>query len=418
MTDFELRIRITQSLAEVPARAWNMCAGEAVEVAAQPKPELKSTAGDNLCPILSTRGNTLNPFVSHEFLSSLEASQSVGGRTGWQPRHLLAEDATGELVGVAPCYIKMHSRGEYVFDHSWAEAFERAGGDYYPKLQVAVPFTPVTGPRLLARAGLESEAVRGALADALVEITTASELSSAHVTFLTRDEWQMLGERNFLRRTDQQFHWENADYDSFDDFLAALASRKRKTIRRERKEALNAGIDVCWLTGSDLTESIWDAFFAFYMETGSRKWGRPYLTREFFSVVGEKMRDRILLIMARRAGRWIAGAINFIGADTLYGRNWGAIEHHPFLHFELCYYQAIDYAIARRLKRVEAGAQGEHKLSRGYLPHTTYSAHFIANPPLRRAIADYLARERVYVRAAAEELAAAAPFRKDLVEQD
>ena len=418
MTDFELRIRITQSLAEVPARAWNMCAGEAVEIAAQPKSELKSTAGDNLCPTLSTRGSAPNPFVSHEFLSSLEASRSVGGRTGWQPRHLLAEDATGELVGVVPCYVKMHSRGEYVFDHSWAEAFERAGGSYYPKLQVAVPFTPVTGPRLLARAGLETEAVRRALADALVEITTASELSSAHVTFLTKDEWQTLDERNFLRRTDQQFHWENADYNSFDDFLAALASRKRKTIRRERKEALSAGIDVCWLTGSDLTESIWDAFFAFYMETGSRKWGRPYLTREFFSVAGEKMRDRILLVMARRAGRWIAGAINFIGADTLYGRNWGAIEHHPFLHFELCYYQAIEYAIAHRLRWVEAGAQGEHKLARGYLPHTTYSAHFIANPDLRRAIADYLARERVYVRAAAEELAAAAPFRKDLVEQD
>jgi predicted N-acyltransferase len=265
---------------------------------------------------------------------------------------------------------------------------------------------------------LETDAVRGALADALVEITTASELSSAHITFLTKDEWEMLGERNFLRRTDQQFHWENAAYNTFDDFLAALASRKRKTIRRERKEALGAGIDVCWLTGSDLTESIWDVFFAFYMETGSRKWGRPYLTREFFSVVGDKMRDRILLVMARRAGRWIAGAINFIGADTLYGRNWGAIEHHPFLHFELCYYQAIDYAIARRLKRVEAGAQGEHKLARGYLPHTTYSVHFIANPALRRAIADYLARERVYVQAAAEELAAAAPFRKDLVEQD
>ena len=276
----------------------------------------------------------------------------------------------------------------------------------------------MTGPRLLARAGLETEAVRRALADALVEITTASELSSAHVTFLTKDEWQTLDERNFLRRTDQQFHWENADYNSFDDFLAALASRKRKTIRRERKEALSAGIDVCWLTGSDLTESIWDAFFTFYMETGSRKWGRPYLTREFFSVAGEKMHDRILLVMARRAGRWIAGAINFIGADTLYGRNWGAIEHHPFLHFELCYYQAIQYAIAHRLRWVEAGAQGEHKLARGYLPHTTYSAHFIANPDLRRAIADYLARERVYVRAAAEELAAAAPFRKDLVEQD
>ena len=418
MTDFELRIRITQSLAEVPARAWNMCAGEAVEIAAPAEPELKSTAGDNLCPTLSTRESTPNPFVSHEFLYSLEASQSVGGRSGWQPRHLLAEDATGELVGVVPCYVKMHSRGEYVFDHSWAEAFERAGGSYYPKLQVAVPFTPVTGPRLLARAGLETEAVRRALADALVEITTASELSSAHVTFLTKDEWQTLDERNFLRRTDQQFHWENADYNSFDDFLAALASRKRKTIRRERKEALSAGIDVCWLTGSDLTESIWDAFFTFYMETGSRKWGRPYLTREFFSVAGEKMRDRILLVMARRKGRWIAGAINFIGADTLYGRNWGAIEHHPFLHFELCYYQAIEYAIAHRLRWVEAGAQGEHKLARGYLPHTTYSAHFIANPDLRRAIADYLARERVYVRAAAEELAAAAPFRKDLVEQD
>jgi len=281
-----------------------------------------------------------------------------------------------------------------------------------------VPFTPVTGPRLLARPGPEIQAVRGALADALVEITAANELSSAHVTFLTETEWHTLGERGFLRRTDQQFHWENADYRSFDDFLGALASRKRKTIRRERKEALSAGLDVCWLTGSDLTESVWDAFFAFYMETGSRKWGRPYLTRQFFSLVGEKMRDRILLVMARRAGRWIAGAINFIGGDALYGRNWGAIEHHPFLHFELCYYQAIDYAISRGLKRVEAGAQGEHKLARGYLPHATYSAHFIANPALRRAVAEYLARERVYVQAAAEELAAAAPFRKDLVEQD
>ena len=418
MTDFELRIRVAQSLADVPMHAWNMCAGGAVQTITQPIPKLKSTPGDKLSPALSTRGNLPNPFVSHEFLSALEASGSVGGRTGWQPRHLLAEDVAGDLLAVAPCYIKMHSRGEYVFDHSWAEAFERAGGSYYPKLQVAVPFTPVTGPRLLARAGSHSEAVRGALADALVEITTASDLSSAHVTFLTKEEWQALGERNFLRRTDQQFHWENANYESFDDFLAALASRKRKTIRRERKEALSAGIEVSWLTGTDLTESVWDAFFAFYMETGSRKWGRPYLTREFFSVVSEKMRDRILMVMARRAGRWIAGAINFIGADTLYGRNWGAIEHHPFLHFELCYYQAIDYAIAHGLKRVEAGAQGEHKLARGYLPHTTYSAHFVANPDLRRAIADYLARERVYVQAAAEELAAAAPFRKDLVEQD
>jgi predicted N-acyltransferase len=231
-------------------------------------------------------------------------------------------------------------------------------------------------------------------------------------------DWRALGEQGFLLRTDQQFHWHNRGYATFDDFLADLSSRKRKAIRRERKDALSAGIEVHGLTGADLTESIWDAFFAFYMETGSRKWGRPYLTREFFSIVGEKMAGRILLVMAKRSGRWIAGAINFIGADALYGRNWGAVEHHPFLHFELCYYQAIDYAIRHKLARVEAGAQGEHKLARGYLPATTYSAHFIANPALRRAIDDYLKRERRYVAAAAEELAAAAPFRKDLVEQD
>ena len=412
MTDIELRIRIAQSLADVPAAAWDACAAGPVVSTAEPSHE------DNSPPELSTRGKVSNPFITHDFLSSLEASHSVGGRTGWQPRHLLAEGANGTLLGAAPCYVKSHSRGEYVFDHGWAEAFEHAGGDYYPKLQVAVPFTPVTGPRLLARPGPLAEAVRGGLADALVEITTASELSSAHVTFLTEPEWRALGERGFLQRTDQQFHWENAGYGSFDDFLGALASRKRKAIRRERKEALEPGIEVAWLTGSDLTEAVWDAFFAFYMDTGSRKWGRPYLTREFFSIVGEKMRDRILLVMAKRAGRWIGGALNFLGHDTIFGRNWGAIEHHPFLHFELCYYQAIDYAIQNKLARVEAGAQGEHKLARGYLPKTTYSAHFIANPALRRAIADYLARELAYVRAAGEELAAAAPFRKDLVEQE
>ncbi|HEY6859091.1 MAG TPA: GNAT family N-acetyltransferase [Pseudolabrys sp.] len=411
MTDISLQIRIAQSLAEVPAAAWNACANQSAEHSIQVKHEVSPSE-------LSTRGQVNNPFILHEFLSALEESRSVGGRTGWQPRHLLAEDAKGNLLGAAPCYVKTHSRGEYVFDHGWAEAFERAGGDYYPKLQIAVPFTPVTGPRLLAASGPVRDAVRGALADALIEITTASELSSAHVTFLTEPEWRALGNRGFLQRTDQQFHWENAGYTNFEDFLNRLASRKRKTIRRERNEALRAGIEVCWLTGGDLTEAVWDAFFSFYMETGSRKWGRPYLTREFFSLVGEKMRDRILLVMARRAGRWIAGAINFIGADTLYGRNWGATEHHPFLHFEICYYQAIAYAIANGLKRVEAGAQGEHKLTRGYLPHTTYSAHFIANPALRRAVADYLSRERVYVQAAAEELAAAAPFRKDLVEQE
>jgi predicted N-acyltransferase len=418
----QLSIRMAQSLAEVPAAAWDACAGgvdpcagETLASAAKVKHE---DSADKSSAQLSTRGQVDNPFISHDFLSSLEASFSVGARAGWQPRHLLLEDASGVLVGAAPCYVKTHSRGEYVFDYGWADAFERAGGAYYPKLQVAVPFTPVTGPRLLARPGPIHDAVRGALADALGEITTGNDLSSAHVTFLTEPEWRLLGERGFLQRTDQQFHWENAGYANFEDFLSRLSSRRRKTIRRERKEALAPGIEVRWLTGCDLTEAVWDAFFAFYMETGSRKWGRPYLTRDFFSIVGQKMRDRILLVMARRAGRWIAGAINFLGDDTLYGRNWGAVEHHPFLHFELCYYQAIDYAIAHKLKWVEAGAQGEHKIARGYLPKTTYSAHFIANPALRRAIAEYLARERAYVRAAGEELAAAAPFRKDLVEQE
>jgi len=419
MTDIELRIRIVASIGDVAPAAWDACAGCVLPIAAHRIHEDNSSSGeDKLSTQLSTRGKIDNPFVSHGFLSSIEASHSVGGRSGWQPRHLLAEDASGVLLGAAPCYVKTHSRGEYVFDHGWAEAFERAGGDYYPKLQVAVPFTPVTGPRLLVRPSPFEDSVRGALADALVEVTTGSDLSSAHVTFLTEHEWRLLGDRGFLQRTDRQFHWLNNGYASFDDFLGALSSRKRKTIRRERKEALAPGIDVRWLTGSDLTESVWDAFFAFYMDTGSRKWGRPYLTREFFSIVGEKIRDRILLVMAKRAGRWIAGAINFLGRDAIYGRNWGAIEHHPFLHFELCYYQAIDYAIQNRLARVEAGAQGEHKLMRGYLPATTYSAHFIVNPGLRRAVAEYLARERAYVEAAGEELAAAAPFRKDLVEQE
>jgi uncharacterized protein len=412
MKDVELRIRIVQSLAEVPAAAWDACASAGDEHSAE------FTSVDNSSPELSTRGQINNPFVSHDFLRSLEDSKSVGGRSGWQPRHLLLEDTGGILLGAAPCYAKSHSRGEYVFDHGWAEAFEHAGGNYYPKLQVAVPFTPVTGPRLLARPGPLAEAARGGLADALGEITTASDLSSAHVTFLTEAEWRALGQRGFLQRTDQQFHWDNADYASFEDFLSRLSSRKRKTIKRERKEALGPGIEIAWLSGSDLTEDVWDAFFAFYMETGSRKWGRPYLTRDFFSIVSERMRDRILLVMAKRAGRWIAGAINFLGPDAIYGRNWGAVEHHPFLHFEICYYQAIEYAITHKLKRVEAGAQGEHKLARGYLPKTTYSAHFIANPALRRAIAEYLARERAYVQAAGRELAAAAPFRKDLVEQD
>ena len=387
----ELQIRVIPAIADIPAEAWDACANPSL--------------GAETCPY--------NPFISHAFLSALEASCSTTARTGWQPQHLVAE-IDGRVAGVAPCYLKSHSRGEYVFDAGWAEAYERAGGSYYPKLQVSVPFTPATGRRLLVAPGDDADLVRAGLGKGLIELARLRDASSVHVTFAPQTEWQLLGELGYLRRNDQQFHWENAGYATFEDFLGNLASRKRKAIRRERAGALEAGIEVLWLTGKDLTEDVWDAFFAFYMETGSRKWGRPYLTRAFYSIIGETMADKVLLVMARRAGRYIAGAINFIGADALYGRHWGAVEHHPFLHFELCYYQAIDYAIQNKLARVEAGAQGEHKLARGYMPVTTYSAHYIADPALRRAIADYLKRERAYVQAAGAELSALGPFRKDL----
>jgi predicted N-acyltransferase len=348
----------------------------------------------------------------------LEASGSAAARTGWQPQHLLAETTDGAILGVVPCYLKSHSQGEYVFDRGWAEAYERAGGEYYPKLQVSVPFTPATGRRLLVAPSPGADRVRSGLIAGLLELCRKREASSVHFTFLPEPECLALVGHGFLHRTDQQFHWENHGYATFDAFLVVLSARKRKTIKRERRDALAPGITVHWLTGKDLTEEAWDAFFAFYMETGSRKWGRPYLTRKFYSLIGQSMADKVVLVMAKRAGRFIAGAINFIGGDALFGRHWGAIEHHPFLHFELCYYQAIEFAIDRKLKRVEAGAQGEHKLARGYLPVTTHSAHYVADPGLRRAIADYLVRERAYVEAAGEELAALAPFRKDLAEQE
>jgi predicted N-acyltransferase len=392
----ELRIRIVPAIADIPAAAWDACAN----------PVLVQPDGQEF---------PHNPFISHAFLSALEASGSATARTGWQPQHLVAESEAGAVLGVVPAYLKSHSRGEYVFVAGWAEAYERAGGDYYPKVQVAVPFTPATGRRLLVAPGAGAQDIREGLASGLIELARLREASSVHVTFAPEDEWKLLCQRGYLPRTDQQFHWDNGGYATFDDFLGALAARKRKAIRRERQGALEPGIEVQWLTGSDLTESVWDTFFAFYMDTGSRKWGRPYLTRQFYSLIGATMRERILLVMAKRAGRYIAGAINFIGSDTLYGRHWGAVEHHPFLHFELCYYQAIEYAIQHKLHRVEAGAQGEHKLARGYMPVTTYSAHYIADPALRRAIADYLKRERAYVEAAGSELAAMGPFRKDLV---
>ena len=391
----ELRVTVVNAIGDVSAEAWDACAN----------PRNEPQAVDPEYPF--------NPFLAHGFLSALETSKSVGDRSGWHVQHLLVKDADGSLLGAAPCYLKSHSRGEYVFDGGWAEAYERAGGSYYPKLQVAVPFTPACGRRLLVRPGAHAGEVRNALAAGLIELCRVERASGVHVTFATEPEFRFLGDLGFLQRTDQQFHWENHGYASFDEFLAALAARKRKTIRRERHEALANGVTVQWLTGSDLTEAVWDDFFAFYIETGSRKWGYPYLTRPFFSRVGEAMRERILMVMAKRAGRFIAGAINFIGSHALFGRHWGAIEHHPFLHFELCYYQAIDYAIAHKLQRVEAGAQGEHKIARGYMPTTTFSAHYIADPALRRAVADYLVRERAYVAAAGAELAAMGPYRKD-----
>ncbi|NND50493.1 MAG: N-acetyltransferase, partial [Rhizobiales bacterium] len=311
------------------------------------------------------------------------------------------------------CYLKNHSFGEFVFDHAWADAFERAGGDYYPKLQAAVPFTPVTSPRILVREGFERAVAEKALASAAVQLTDRLGASSLHLTFLPQDEWTHLGECGLLQRTGKQFHWPNRDYQNFDDFLAALASRKRKAIRKERQRALENGLEVDWITGRDLTEAHWDAFYDFYTDTGARKWGQPYLNRAFFSLVSERMADDLLLIMARRNDRYIAGALNIIGAEALYGRYWGEIEHHEFLHFELCFYQAIDFAIAHGLKSVEAGAGGQHKLSRGYLPITTYSAHYVAHKGLRRAIADYLDDERNWVALEQRELGEHAPYRHE-----
>jgi hypothetical protein len=422
MAPVEITLRVANAIGEVAPAAWDACAnpggipvanGPAHHLRGDLQPKSQDCPGELLEVPPSIAKAEYNPFISHDFLSALEHSGSVRGRIGWQPMHLIAEAADRRVVGVAPCYAKSHSQGEYVFDHGWAEAYQRAGGSYYPKLQVSVPFTPATGRRLMAEPGPQADAVRGALADGLAEICRRSDASSVHVTFPTEPEWRLLGAHDYLMRTHRQFHWENAGYDSFDAFLAALASRKRKTIRRERADALAPGIEIHWLSGSDLTESVWDAFFEFYMDTGSRKWGRPYLTRSFYSMVGETMRDRILLVMAKRNRRWIAGAINFIGSDTLFGRHWGAIEQHPFLHFEVCYYQAIQYAIEHKLGRVEAGAQGQHKIARGYLPTTTYSAHYIVDRALRRAVADFLKHERAFVAEEIEEFAEAAPFRKE-----
>ena len=339
-----------------------------------------------------------HPFTSYEFFAALEESGSACAKTGWQPAHLLMDD------GLMPLYLKSHSYGEYVFDHAWAEALERAGGDYYPKLQGAVPFTPVTGKRLLGNAAALLKMAAGAVKQV--------GASSLHITFLTREEWQAAGDAGYLLRTGQQFHWENPGYTSFDQFLGELSSAKRKNLRKERASVRDAGVTFEWLTGTDITEAHWDLFFEFYMDTGGRKWGTPYLTREFFSRLSQGLAHQTLLVMAKKDGRHIAGALNLFGDGVLFGRNWGAGEYLPFLHFETCYYQAIDFAIARGLKRVEAGAQGEHKLLRGYLPVETYSAHVIAHPGLARAVDNFLGAERAAVAEHITDLAAHAPFKK------
>lgn len=387
MDEIALEVSAVAGLEEISAAEWDACACEE-----------------------GATGRSRDPFTTYRFLSALERSGSVGEGTGWQPRHLIVR-AAGSVVAACPLYVKSHSQGEYIFDFNWAEAWERAGGRYYPKLQVAVPFTPATGRRFLTRPGWEMTG-RAALIRALVRIAEDNGLSSAHVTFCTEAEADAGAAIGLLHRVTQQFHWLNAGYGDFEAFLGALASRKRKAIRKERAGARAFGGTIRQLTGADIQPDHWDAFWTFYQDTGSRKWGRPYLTRAFFDEVHETMRDDVLLVLAERGGRPVAGALNFIGRDTLFGRYWGAIEDHPFLHFECCYYQAIDFAIAHGLARVEAGAQGEHKLARGYLPTTTHSLHWISDPGFRAAMVRYLEAEAKAIGEEIEILTDYGPFRR------
>jgi predicted N-acyltransferase len=379
-----MTVRLADGVRGIGARAWNACA--------------------NPSGLASP-----HPFTRYEFFEALEASGSAAARTGWQPAHLVLEK-DGRIGGILPTYLKSHSQGEYVFDHAWADALERAGGDYYPKLQSSVPFTPVAGPRLLASEAADRELLLEAGKAAADQIGA----SSLHITFLQKTEWEAAGRAGYLLRNDTQFHWRNQGYRDFAQFLGELSSTKRKNLRKEREAVAKEGIRFDWLTGGDITESHWDRFFEFYMDTGSRKWGHPYLTRDFFSRIGASMADQIVLIMAKRGGAYIAGALNLMGESILFGRNWGALEYVPFLHFETCYYQAIDFAIARGLSKVEAGAQGEHKLLRGYMPEETYSAHYIAHKGLRRAVDQFLTQEREAISEHIGELAKHGPFRKEI----
>lgn len=399
-----LAFSLAPSLKSLSPRAWDACAN----------PDA-GKAPDPACPMPGAHAlERDNPFLSYGFLRALEESQCVGDASGWVPFYGLVHDGAGALVGAAPAYLKAHSMGEYVFDHAWARAYEQAGGHYYPKLQLAVPFTPVTGRRLLAANVPHAEAVKTALLRGFENAMHELKLSSIHITFPDAQDAAFLERHNYLARIGEQFHFRNRNFRDFADFLDSLASRKRKAIKRERKIAVQAGLSIEPLTGSDLTEAHFDAFFEFYMDTGARKWGHPYLNRAFFSLLRETMADKILLVLAKRAGRYIAGALNLMGQDALYGRYWGAVEHHDCLHFELCYYQAIDHALAHGFSRVEAGAQGEHKLARGYEAVKTHSAHSFSSPALRRAVKTFLADERRFVEDALELYAAHAPFKQQV----
>ncbi len=397
-------IRVVSAMAEIDRANWDACAN----------PGWGEPAGCGGVPDGDTERPAYNPFLAWDFLEALERSGAVSRRSGWTPRHLVLEGEGNRPTGMMPCYVKTHSQGEYVFDWGWADAYERAGGSYYPKLQVSVPFTPVTGPPPAdAARARRARRRKQLLAAGLMQLCRQHGLSSAHVTFLPEEDWSLLGELGFLRRTDKQFHWHDDGFGDFEGFLGALASRKRKAIRKERREAVEAGIEIEWVTGSALTEAHWDAFFEFYMDTGARKWGRPYLNRTLLlAASASAWPTACSWSWRKRDGRYIAGALNLIGSDTLYGRHWGTTEDHPFLHFEVCYYQAIEFALAHGLKHVDAGAQGPHKLSRGYLPETTYSAHYIADPNFRRAVENYLEEERREVALSGEALRRHAPFRR------
>ncbi|OSP54190.1 GNAT family N-acetyltransferase [Pseudoruegeria sp. SK021] len=388
MPESEIEISIHRSLTAIPEADWTACA----------------------CPETVNGGRPIDPFTTYRFLKALEDSGSVGPGTGWAPRYLVAQ-MDGSIIAVASLYAKSHSQGEYIFDHNWAQAYDNAGGNYYPKLQIAVPFTPATGRRFLTREGFE-ETGTAALVQGAVQLASANGLSSLHVTFCTEAEAESGAALGLLPRISQQFHWQNHAYADFDAFLASLSARKRKNIRKERATAQAFGGDIRVLTGDQIEPGHWEAFWEFYQDTGARKWGTPYLTRAFFDIAHHTLRDDLLLVLAYRDGRPIAGALNFIGLATLYGRYWGAVEDHACLHFELCYYQAIDYAIAHHLTRVEAGAQGAHKLARGYLPVPTHSLHWIRDAGFANAVARYLDAETAAVGEEIDILTAYGPFRR------